>query len=158
MEQQRMEQQINIIKSFLEELLEKLTIEAEINIIKSEDYPQFIIRTREGILIGENGQCLIALSHLLKKLAENEFQKNNLDKIQFFLDINDYQAKKIEDLKNAARMVAQRVRYFKKEIEMEPMTSYERRIIHMALAEYPDIATESTGEGSERRVMVKPYQ
>lgn len=153
-----MEQQIEIIKLLLGEFLEKMTIVGEINIIKSEEYPQFIIRLEEaGILIGEKGQNLVALSHLIKKMAECEFKKKNLENIQFLLDINDYQAKRIEELKNIAKMAAQRVRYFKKEIEMEPMTSYERRIIHSALSEYPDIITESLGEEPERRVVIKLY-
>lgn len=154
-----MEEQIRIIKALLETILEKLTIEGEINVIESSECPQFIIKTQEaGILIGENGQHLIALNHLLKKIIENEFKKNNLERIQFFLDINDYQIKKIEELKNLARMSAQRVRYFKKEIELEPMSSYERRIIHAALTEYPDIITASTGEEPSRRVVIKPYE
>jgi spoIIIJ-associated protein len=151
------EEQKKIIKSLLEIILEKLTIEGKINIIENSECPQFIIKTQEaGILIGENGQHLIALNHLLKKLAENEFKKNELEKIQFFLDINDYQAKKIEELKNLAKMNAQRVRYFKKEIELESMSSYERRIIHASLTEYPDITTESTGAEPNRRVIIKP--
>jgi spoIIIJ-associated protein len=154
-----MEQQIKIVKSLLETILEKLTVEGEISVIESSEYPQFIIRTQEaGILIGEDGQHLIALNHLIKKIAENEFKKNELERIQFFLDINDYQAKKTEELKNLARMGAQRVRYFKKEVELEPMSSYERRIIHAALTEYPDITTESAGEDPNRRVVIKPYE
>ena len=151
-------QQIQIIKSLLETILEKLTVEGEVEILEDAECPQFIIRTREaGVLIGENGQHLVALNHLLKKISENEFKKQNLEVIRFFLDINDYQAKKNEELKNLARMTAQRVRYFKKEIEMEPMTSYERRIIHATLTEYPDIITESIGEEPNRRVVIKPY-
>jgi len=150
--------QIQTIKSVLGNLLEKMTIEAEIDILEGGECPQFVIRAQEaGILIGENGQRLFALSHLLKKIVENEFNKNNLEKIQFSLDVNDYQAKRNEELKNLARMNAQRVRYFKKEIELEPMTAYERRIIHASLTEYPDIATESTGEGPNRRVVIKPF-
>ncbi len=153
-----MEEQIKIIKSLLAELLEKLTVEGEIDIIEDSECPQFIIKTREaGVLIGENGQHLAALSHILRKLSENEFKKNNLELVRFFLDINDYQRKKNEDLKNLAKMTAQRVRYFKKEIELDPMTSYERRIIHAILAEHPDITTESVGEGQNRRVVIKPY-
>ena len=153
-----METQIKIIKTLLDKILEKLTVEGEIEILEDAECPQFIIRTNEaGVLIGENGQHLVALNHLLKKISENEFKKQNLDAIRFFLDINDYQAKKNEELKNLARMMAQRVRYFKKEIEMEPMTSYERRIIHAALTEYPDIMTESAGEEPNRRVVIKPY-
>lgn len=151
-----METQIEIIKSILGKILEKLTVEGEINVIEDNECPQFIVKTREaGVLIGENGQHLVALNHILKKLSENEFKKNKLEIMRFFLDINDYQTKKNEELKNLAKMTAQRVRYFKKEIELEPMTSYERRIIHAALTEYPDIITESKGEGLERRVVIK---
>jgi spoIIIJ-associated protein len=151
-----MEQQTKIIKALLETILEKLTVEGEVEILEDAECPQFIVRTREaGVLIGENGQHLVALNHLLKKLSECELKKQNLETIRFFLDINDYQAKKNEELKNLARMMAQRVRYFKKEIEMEPMSSYDRRIIHAALTEYPDIITESRGEEPERRVVIK---
>lgn len=153
-----MEQQIKIIKSSLETILEKMTVKGEIEVVETSECFQFIIRTQEaGILIGENGQHLIALTHLVKKLIESEFKKNNLEKIQFLLDVNDYQAKKIEELKNLARMNAQKVRYFKKEIELESMNPYERRIIHAVLTEYPDITTESTGEDPDRRVVIKPY-
>ncbi len=153
-----MEQQIEIIKNLLEKILEKMTVEGEVNIIEDSECPHFIVKTREaGVLIGENGQHLAALNHVLKKICESELKKSNLELIHFFLDINDYQAKKNDDLKNLAKMVAQRVRYFKKEIELEPMSSYERRIIHAALAEHPDITTESRGEGAERRVVIKPY-
>jgi len=135
-----------------------MTIKGEIDVREGSECFQFIIKTQEaGILIGENGQHLVALTHLIKKLTESEFKKNNLGKIQFFLDVNDYQAKKIEELKNLARMNAQKVRYFKKEIELEPMNPYERRIIHSVLTEYPDIITESIGEDPDRRVVIKPY-
>jgi len=140
----------------LEQILEKLTVEGEIEISEDIECPQFIVRTREaGVLIGENGQHLVALNHVVKKISECECKKQNLETIRFFLDINDYQAKKNEELKNLAKMTAQRVRYFKKEIELEPMSSYERRIIHATLTEYPDITTESKGEGLERRVVIK---
>ena len=80
-----------------------------------------------------------------------------VEKIPFLLDVNNYQAKKIEELRNLARMSAQRVRYFKKEVEMRPMTSYERRIIHSTLAEYLDIETKSSGEDPNRKVIIKLY-
>ena len=154
-----MEKQKQIIKSLIEQLLDKMTVQGEVEIMESSECPQFIIRTREaGILIGESGHNLAALSHLLKKITETELKRNELEKIQFFLDVNDYQAKKIEEIKNLARMSAQRVRYFKKELEMEPMSAYDRRIVHAVLTEYPDITTESTGEGLERRVVIKFLQ
>ncbi|MEW5907890.1 MAG: R3H domain-containing nucleic acid-binding protein [Patescibacteria group bacterium] len=153
-----MKKQSKIIESFIKEILRKLTIDGEIEVLEDEDTFQFIIKTKEaGILIGENGQHLTALSHIVKKIIDQEFKKENLEKISFFLDVNDYQTKRTEELKNIARMTAQRVRYFKKEIPLDPMNAYERKIIHSALTEYPDITTESFGEEPNRRIMIKPY-
>ncbi len=136
-----------------------MSVEGEIEVRDDGECPQFIIKTKEaGLLIGEGGQNLFALSHILKRLAESEFKKRELEKIQFLLDVNGYQLKRIEELKNTARINAQRVRYFKKEISLEPMNAYERRIIHSFLTEYPDIITESTGEDPNRRVVIKPFE
>ena len=151
-----MEKQTEIIKGLVEKMLEKLSVSGQIDVVDGDDCLQFMIKTSEaGLLIGENGQHLVALNHLLKKLADAEFRKQELEQIRFMADVNDYQAKKIEELKNTARMNAQRVRYFKKEVEMEPMNSYDRRIVHFALTEDADIQTESVGEGLSRRVVIK---
>ncbi|GAJ04398.1 unnamed protein product [marine sediment metagenome] len=104
-------------------------------------------------MIGENGKNLISFTHLARKMAEK-----TIGEIVFFsVDINDYQAKKIEDLKNLARLNSQRVRYFKKEIALRPMSSFERRVIHIALADCPDVVTESQGEGLNRQILIKPF-
>lgn len=153
-----MEPQLEIIKSIIERILEKVNTKGEIEFIESSEGIRVLIRACEGaILIGENGQNLAALSHIVKKIAEREILKTGKEKINFSLDINDYQAKKTEDLKNLARLNAQRVRYFKKEIAMKPMTSFERRIIHSVLTECPDVTTESIGEEPNRKVVIKPY-
>jgi len=77
--------QIKIIKSLLEQILEKLTVSGEVEIVDDGECPCFVIRTREaGVLIGENGQHLVALNHLLKKLCECEFKRQNLEDVRFF--------------------------------------------------------------------------
>lgn len=152
-----MENQIKIILSLLEELLEKMTISGQVEQSEIDGSPVFTIKTKEsGILIGEEGKHLIALSHIAKKMAENRLKKENVEEMPFLLDVNDYQMKRIEELRNIARMNAQRVIFFKKEIEMDPMTAYDRRIIHSVLGSFPDIKTESVGDGFERRVVIKP--
>jgi len=150
---------IKAIKIIIETILSKMKVSAEIEFMETGDGARFLIRAREGaLLIGENGQNLLALSHIVKKIAEKITEENSdKEKNIFSIDVNDYQAKKIEDLKSLARLSAQRVRYFKKEIVMRPMTSFERRTIHSVLAECPDIATESAGEEPNRRVVIKPY-
>ncbi len=152
-----MTEQIQIVKKLIEDLLEKLEIQAKVEVSENADGPQFLIRTPEGgLLIGENGKNLISLYHLIKKLSEAKL-KEKKENFNFSVDVNDYQAKRIEDLKNLARLNAQRVRYFKKEVVLKPMSSFERRIIHSVLSDCPDIMTESRGEEPARQVVIKPY-
>ena len=73
----------------------------------------------------------------------------------FFIDVNDYQKKHIEDIRMKAQVLAERARYFKSSVEMDPMSSYERMIIHSEFAEVPDIKTESAGVGKDRRIIIK---
>lgn len=154
-----MKPQLENIKTIIETLLEKLSVKGEVDFMETGEGIRFLIKTHESsLLIGENGQNLLALNHIVKKIVDRVLSGNlEEEKTIFSLDVNDYQAKKIEDLKNQARLNAQRVRYFKKEIIMPPMTSFERRIIHAVLTECPDIMTESTGEEPNRRVVIKPY-
>lgn len=153
-----MNPQLEKIKIIIEALLEKLKVRGEVEFMETGEGTRFLIKTYEGaLLIGENGQNLLALNHLVKKIAEHDLSGGDDEKIIFSLDVNDYQAKKIDDLKNLARLNAQRVRYFKKEITLKPMTSFERRIIHAVLTESPDITTESVGEEPNRKVVIKPY-
>ncbi|MFH1979155.1 MAG: R3H domain-containing nucleic acid-binding protein [Patescibacteria group bacterium] len=151
-----MEEKIQTIKEVIEDLLSKLTIDAKIDVLETANGPQFIIKTHEGgLVIGENGKNLVSLNHLVKKIINKKIEKTE-DFFQFSLDVNDYQAKKIEDLKNTARLNAQRVRYFKKEVVLRSMTAFERRIVHMTLEDCPDITTDSKGEEPQRQVIIKP--
>lgn len=139
-------------------MLSKMTIEGSIDIVDEVDGPRFVVKTRSiNTLIGNNGQNLSAFSHLVKKIAEVALRKEGIEDLgQFSVDVNDYQLNKSEELKSLAKMNAQRVRYFKKEVALPHMNSYERRIVHTVLAEYPDIKTESTGEGEGRKIIIKP--
>ena len=137
----------------IREFLGKMNIEARIEEGVIGDSAAFLIRTDDaGLLIGEDGQNLFALNYLLRKMVE---KKTNAQECQFIVDVNDYQRRRFDELRDKARMSAQRVRYFKKEVTLEPMSAFERRVIHLALQEYPDIATESIGDGHERRVVIK---
>lgn len=112
---------------------------------------RFSVKTKDsGILIGREGQNFSALNHLVKRIVSQKYPD-----AQFIFDINDYQNQNIEMIKNKAVLFAERARSFETNVEMEPMSSYERMIIHSALAETPDIETESVGQGPTRRVVIK---
>ncbi len=144
------------IQTLIQNIIDRMGCSGSVDFIEYPENLFFTIHTRDGgILIGEDGERLKALNHIVRKMAEREFSSESGD-LMFSVDVNDYQKQKMDELKDLARLSAQRVRYFKKEVEMRPMTSYERRIVHATLTEYPDISTQSTGEGMERRVVIKP--
>jgi len=112
------------------------------------------MKKESNLLIGEHGNNLFALEHILKKYIR---AKTAEEDVKFTLDINDYRMKKMEDLKQDVKTAAKNVRLYKKEVPLRPMSSFERRIVHLLLAEYPDITTESIGDEPLRRVIIKPY-
>jgi spoIIIJ-associated protein len=76
-------------------------------------------------------------------------------KAVFIVDINNYQTKKLDEFKEGLNTSADRVRLFKEPVELSPMTSYERMIVHSTFSDDPEIKTESEGEGRFRRVVLK---
>jgi len=109
--------------------------------------------TDSRFMIGREGETLRSLNHLIRKLIEKNAGEDSTQKL--FVDINGYQKKRFESLKNIAHMMAERARYFKSRIEIDPMPAHERRIIHLFLEESKDIRTESEGYGPTRRVVIK---
>lgn len=117
------------------------------------------IRTDDGRdLIGPRGETLHALDTIVKKILEkrtppNEGGDDNAPR--FLIDINDYRVKQIKDLQTKALMMAERARSFQYDVELTPMSAYERLIIHTTLQDAPNVKTESQGEGRSRRVVIK---
>lgn len=106
-----------------------------------------------NMLIGERGNNLASLEHVLKKIIRKKYDRD----LKFTLDINDYRMRRLEDLKQDVKAAAKEVRLHHKEVPLRSMSSFERRIVHLLLAEYPDIATESIGQEPNRKVIIKPY-
>ena len=103
-------------------------------------------------LIGKNGQNLKALEHVLRAMLVKDGKEGTI-----VLDINDYRKSRADYLVDVAKQAVTRVRNTQKAEALFPMSAYERRIVHMELASYPDIATESIGAEPQRRVIIKPY-
>lgn len=122
------------------------------NAAEAED-PERSRASSTNILIGEYGGNLAALEHILKKIVKKKYGEVE----KFTLDINDYRLKRLEELKQDVKSAAREVRLHLKDVPLRPMSSFERRIVHLLLAEYPDITTESIGQEPKRRVVIKPY-
>ncbi len=143
------------IKQTINEFFQKATLEVEIEFLPQKDLTLPInLKTEEPqILIGEGGQTLAEIQHLLKAILKRKIEEN----FYIDLDINNYKKKKTEYLKELARNLADEVALTKKEKELAPMPAYERRIIHLELASRSDVTTESIGQEPKRRVVIRPY-
>lgn len=149
------QEQLEEIKKTVKEFFEKASLEVEIEFLPPNDLTLPInLKTEDPqILIGERGQTLSELQHLLKAILKRKIKEN----FYIDLDINDYKKKKLDYLKEMARSLADEVALTKKEKILPPMPAYERRIIHLELAGRQDVATESIGKEPERQLVIRPY-
>lgn len=144
------------IKDLLEEVLRRLGVKYEEIVVFTEtSIPKFVIKSSEsGMLIGTKGENLGALNHLLKRLVSKGSAENS-EAVKFFVDVNDYQERLLEDLKTKIKIMSERAKSFKIDVELEPMSSYERMHVHSILEGTPNIKTESVGAGRERHVVIR---
>lgn len=137
-------------QSFFEKAGFKVEVEAE---RRETGEISVRIKTEEpGTLIGQGGEVLKEIQHLLRAIIRKGTEEN------FYLDIdiNGYKEKKERYLKETARSLANEAALTGEEKAMPSLSSYERRVVHLELADRSDVATESRGEGRERRVIIKP--
>ena len=106
------------------------------------------------LLFNRDAEALTALNHLATKISER-LVREGADHPRVMIDANDFEKKKIESLRTIAHMMAERARYFKASVDVDPMSPHERRIIHEFLSEIPDVQTESVGEGPKRHIVIK---
>ncbi len=145
---------LKTIKGTVEEFFKRIAIDVEIVSLKQDESTIFLNLKSDHpqILIGESGQTLSEIQHLLKLILRKKIKE------QFYLnlDINSYKSKKTEYLRELAREVADHVSLTKKEKTLPSMPAYERRVIHMELAERKDVVSESVDQEPERKVVIKP--
>jgi spoIIIJ-associated protein len=145
---------LGTIKKEIEEFFEKMEFEVEIEFLPETDgtLPVNLKSQEPQILIGENGQTLSEIQHLLKIILKKKIK----DLFFIDIDISDYKKKKKEYLREMAKSIADEVSLSKIEKSLPSMSAYERRVVHMALAERKDIITESMGSEPDRKIIIKP--
>lgn len=144
----------NLIKELVEKtgvILHKITVSEE-----SGDNTWFSVEVNEPhFFITHEGEALHALNHLVRRIVEGKNPENAEERSQILIDINDFQRKRVENIRAVAHMMSERARYFKSNIEIDPMSAFERRIVHEFLSNAADLKTESVGFGPSRRVVIK---
>ncbi len=145
------------IKKIIEELLSRtaLTYDAIDMVVADDGTTWCMVKSQDSkLFIGKNGETLESLNHLIRKLIEQRFRDTPLP-YQVVLDVNEYQKKKVDNIKAIAHMMAERARFFKASVSVDPMNAFERKIIHTFLENAKNVKTESAGLGHERHVVIK---
>lgn len=148
--------EVEIIKKTVSQLLNMIGFKGEI-IVDCSNKENIVvnIQTEEGgFLIGQTGVNLNALQHIARILVN----KKNNQPIQFILDVNNYRKHRLELLRELAKNIAEQALLKKVSLVLHPMPAYERRIIHLALVDNPEINTESIGQEPERKIVIKPVR
>lgn len=105
-------------------------------------------------LVGRDGETIDALQYLCGQIVSRAAGTRT----RVTLDAGDYRARRAERLERLARRAAEEVMEHGDEIELDPMTPHDRRVIHMVLKEYPGVVTRSEGEEPNRRIIVEPAE
>ena len=150
------DEQADRTKEKLEEILKNIfsITEEEVSytIEKKDNQINLIIKGEEmAHLIGYKGKTIEAFQSLLNSMLQREDEEF----AKVFVEINDYKKKKEEKLRRLANKMAANCVKFRRPIRLEPMSAYERLIIHRELADRRDVETESIGEEPRRRVVIK---
>lgn len=138
-------------RELLAELLAKMGIDATVE--QREDDPallEIVELDDPALLIGHKGEGVRSLQHVLRVMTARAGGAPTA-----IVDIDGYRRKQQDRLKETARRKAEEVKQSGRLSVMPPMTSYERRLIHMEVKEVDGVVTESVGQGGDRRVMIK---
>ena len=148
-------QQTSLLHDFVRRIAEFMEIPCEVSVSSGEGGSvRVAVQAADNgrLLIGKNGQNLKALEHVVRVM----WLRQNPETRSVVVDVNDYRAERSKELVQLARETATRVQQTRKSEAFEPMTSYERRLVHTELATYSDLSSESVGQDPYRRVVIKP--
>lgn len=152
------EEKSNLLKEIIREILGKMTFsdfEVGVSAESSPDGENLIANvktTESNLLIGQYGATLAALQHIARLLM----RRKSDEKFKFLVDVNGYLRDKAISVSGLATEAAKQAIRDKKPVILRPMSAYERRLVHLELAENENVKTESIGEREERKVVVRP--
>lgn len=146
---------IELARNFLIVILDKMKVDAKLNI--SRDGSNVYINVEEvneqdkGIVIGKKGKTLNSMQYLISLIINKDREKY----LKVVLDVGNYREKREQTLVNLAKKMAEKSKNFHKHIKLEPMSAYERKIIHSTLQKESNITTHSEGREPYRRVVIE---
>lgn len=151
------EEEFNVIKNnisnFLDKFLKQINAEnTNFEIVRDENIVNLNINGENlNSLIGYRGETLNALQTLISRIGNKGLEKRH----RIIVDIEGYRNKRIKALQDLAVKVSKTVMKNKKSIKLEPMSAFERKIIHDKLQENPKVTTHSVGKEPNRKVVIE---
>jgi spoIIIJ-associated protein len=143
------------LQAFVSEFLRKMGRDIESVAVSSGHRTVVAVTTDDpSSLLGPEGEHLRALNTIARRMVE---KSHGGDAAAFLIDVNGHHESQMERVRQEARTLAQRARLFKHDVEMPPLSSYERLVVHELFADDEEIRTESAGEGKSRHIVLK-YQ
>jgi spoIIIJ-associated protein len=142
------------LENYLQELINYMKIDGRVTVKADEEkIDAAVFGDDVGVLIGRRGKTLSDMQYLLNVVIRRQFATLNK---MVVLDVENYRARREKTLTQLAQSIARKVSRDGYEQALEPMNPQERRIIHLALQEFPDVTTYSSGEEPYRKVIVAP--
>ncbi len=143
------------VSEILENILSLLSLEGSFDVEETKDGIFVSVETEDpGRLIGRNGETLAALQMIVNQIIYSLDKKE--DQKRVIIDIANWRKSKEEELAHKARLWAQKVISENKPVELDPMPSWQRRVVHMVIQETEGVESESFGEGTDRRLVIRP--
>jgi len=143
-----------LAKEVIGKLMEAMDIKGDVRIVESsiDGSPANLDVEGDdlGVLIGRRGQTLASLQYIVRLIVAEKLERW----VPLNVDVAGYKKRRYESLRNLALRLADQVQRSQRLITLEPMPSDERRIIHLALANHPDVVTQSMDEGITRKVVI----
>ena len=142
---------VRVVTEILDALLGLLDVTGKVEVLSDEIPLALNIKGDDlGILIGRRGQTLACLEYITKLIVVGRLKTW----LPLSVDVAGYKERRRDSLQRLALYLAEQVKSRRHSITMEPMPADERRIVHLTLADNPDVTTQSIGEGEDRKVVI----
>ncbi|MDD2391929.1 MAG: KH domain-containing protein [Bacilli bacterium] len=143
---------IEYIKNYFKELSEKMNIEIKSEVrLLNDCYKITLVTEQNSIIIGKDGKNLDAIQTLLT----HSLSKRTKMRLRINVDASNYRASKQKNFEYEIKKIAKDVLRTKMEIKLDPMNSYNRRLVHSIVGEFGNLTSESYGESPDRYVVIK---
>lgn len=143
---------LSYLKNKMNEILKLMNIESNLEVRRNNENVEInIFSNHNSTLIGKEGRILDSLQSIMRQVLQKEVSSN----LKLIIDVENYKEHRITNIERTARRIAREVAKTKVEANLEPMNSYERRVVHNTLSKNKYVYTESIGEEPNRYVAIK---